>query len=256
MLNKGKIFLTVLVIAFFLSAAASAAAVTVDFHGKAAVGVLSSSNSFLLGGKDDDRTTFGAGKFRFRSEIGTDDGRAKMVYGFETGSNNFGDEWKYSGDSQDFENRFAYVQLNLPGLNDRVQGRAGLQKTGINNWVWTETAPGVTLHGKGRFKWSAGWFRGLEQGWDQDDDVRNATDLYTIKGSFKPRENLTVGAFGVYATDFGAKSDVKEDGDTVLKAYESGADQYWAGLTGELDGPVFAEADLIYQGGDAGNDGM
>ena len=252
MLKRRKSFLVLVMIAAYLFAVGSAAAVTVDFHGKGMIGVFGSSNSYLLGGKDDDSTTYGTGKFRFRAEIGTDDGRAKMVYGFETGNNHFGGEdWGYSGDSEDFENRFAYIQLKLPGFNDQILGRGGLQKTGVNPWLWTETAAGLTLHGNGRVKWSTGWFRGLEENWGEDDDVNNDTDLYMVKGNFKPKDNLAVGGFGVYATDFGAKSDVGG----YWEAYESGADQYWIGLTGKLDGPVFADADLIYQGGDGGNNG-
>ncbi|MFO7861242.1 MAG: hypothetical protein R6U41_08475, partial [Desulfosalsimonas sp.] len=200
MKNSGKRILTVLAAGlFFLCTAVPAAAITVDFHGKAWTGVMSGSDGFLLGDGSNDSTTFAAGKFRFRSEVGTDDGRAKMVYGFETGANNFGSAdddrggWKYSGDSVDFENRFAYIQLNLPGMNDQVMGRAGLQKSGVNHWLWTETAAGVTLHGTGMLNWSAGWFRGLEEGFGEDEAAE--TDFYMVKGDFKPGENITVGGF-------------------------------------------------------------
>jgi hypothetical protein len=252
MSTDGKLFMIMLLTVTFLFVASSTYAVVVDFHGKGMIGLLGASNSYLLGGADDDSTTYGTGKFRFRAEVGTDDGRAKMVYGFETGSNRFGgEEWGYSGDSKDFENRFGYVQLSLPGLNDQVLGRGGLQKTGVNQWLWTETAAGITLHGKGMVQWSAGWFRGLEENWGEGNDINNNTDLYTITGNFKPQENLSVGGFGVYASDFGAKSD--EPG--FWNAYESGADSYWVGLTGKLDGHMFANTDLIYQGGDGGPNG-
>ncbi|MBA2880986.1 hypothetical protein HNR65_001312 [Desulfosalsimonas propionicica] len=238
----------------FLCTALPAAAFTVDFHGKACTGVMSASDAYLLGGKDtNDSTTIGVGKFRFRAEVGTDDGRAKMVYGFETGANNFGDSdsWKYSGDSVDFENRFAYIQLNVPGMNDQVMGRAGLQKTGVNHWVWTETAAGVTLHGKGGVNWSAGWFRGLEEGFGEDDAAE--TDFYMIKGDFKPGENITIGGFALYGDDFERKNTLTdEDGDPRQPALREGSEQYWMGLTGNIDGPIFASGDLIYQGGDIG----
>lgn len=263
MKNSGKRILTVLAAGlFFLCTAVPAAAITVDFHGKAWTGVMSSSDSNLLGGGSNDSATFAAGKFRFRSEVGTDDGRAKMVYGFETGANNFGEAerdedgdlnntWGYSGDSTDFENRFAYIQLNVPGMNDKVMGRAGLQKSGVNRWLWTETAAGVTLHGTGGVNWAAGWFRGLEEGFGEDEAAE--TDFYMIKGDFKPGENVNVGGFALYGEDFGAKSDV--GGDLNWSAIERDADQYWVGLTGKIDGPIFASGDLIYQGGDAGTNG-
>lgn len=227
--------------------ASSASAVTVDFHGKAMAGVLSSSNSYLLGGDDSDSATIGVGKFRFRTEVGTDDEMVKMVYGFETGANNFGDTetdpagesgWGYSGDSVDFENRFAYIQTAIPGFDDTMFGRAGLQKTGVNHWLWTETAAGVTLHGKGEVNWQAGWFRGYEENWGEDGS--QDTDLYTVRADFSPASNITMGGFGVYAFDFGDEKDFARD-----------ADQYWLGATGSLDGPVFISGDLIYQGGDA-----
>src|SRR6056297_1771239 len=254
MINKAKTLFALLLLGIFIIwSAEPLSAVTVDFHGKALIGVLSSSNSYLMGGEDDDSTIFGAGKFRLRAEVGSDDGRAKMVYGFETGANNFGGEdWGYSGDSEDFENRFAYIQLNLPGCKDKILGRGGLQKTRVNQWLWTETAAGITLHGKGGVNWSAGWFRGLEEEWGKDDDANDETDLYVIKAGFKPTDNITVSGFGVYADGFGAKSDVDALG---WQAIEEGADQYWCGLTGKIDGPLFATADLIYQGGDGGIDG-
>lgn len=243
MKHTGKAILTVLAAGmFFLCTAVTAAAVTVDFHGKGSAGVLTSSSAYILGGESNDSTTFGAGKFRFRAEVGTDDGRAKMVYGFETGANNFGgSDWNYSGDSVDFENRFAYVQAVMPGM-DQITARGGLQKSGVNHWLWTETAAGLTLHGKGGINWSAGWFRGLEEGWGQDDAIE--TDLYILKADFRPGSDISVGGFGVYAMDFGDKRNIQED-----------ADQYWLGLTGKMDGPVFAAFDLIYQGGDAGLNG-
>ncbi len=232
-----------------------AAAVTVDFHGKALMGGLGASDARVLGGDDTDSAFVGAGKMRFRAEVGTDDGRAKMVYGFETGANNFGgSEWDYSGDSTDFENRFAYIQSTLPGMSDNIYARAGLQKTGVNQWLWTETAAGLTLHGKGNVNWAAGWFRGSEDGFDDDNpDNIEDSDLFVVKGDFSPASGVALGGFGVYAMDFGGRRDADTDGDgTDDPAIEQGADQYWLGLTGALDGAVFASGDLIYQGGDAG----
>ncbi len=239
---------------FTAAAAASAAAVTVDFHGRACTGVFNTSNAKMLGRAaeevETDNATIGVGKFRLRAEITTDDGLAKMVYGFETGANNFGDQWGYSGDSVDFENRLAYIESAVPGINRNIYGRIGLQKTGINQWLWTETAAGITFHGRGGVNWMAGWFRGIEQDdlWEEDaDDDKEPTldaDLFTAKADFRPSSGVKLGGFGVYAQNFGDKKLVYRD-----------ADQYWLGITGELEGPVFASADLIYQGGDSGPDG-
>ncbi|MFO7838250.1 MAG: hypothetical protein R6X08_01970 [Desulfosalsimonadaceae bacterium] len=235
------------------ASAGSAAAVTVDFHGKALTAFFSTSNARQLGraaeGVETDSANMGVGKFRLRTEVGTEDGLAKMVYGFETGANNFGDQWGYSGDSVDFENRFAYIQSVIPGVSHNIYGRAGLQKTGVNHWLWTETAPGLTLHGKGEVNWMTGWFRGIEQDdlWEDEDlnypeDPIDDADLFVVKADFRPASDLRLGGFGVYARNFGSKKLVYRD-----------ADQFWLGLTGALEGPVFASWDLIYQGGDAGD---
>ena len=247
-LLTGGIFACVLTIGL----AASAAAVTVDFHGKALTGMINTSNAKMLdrakADVDADSATIGVGKFRLRAEVGTDDGLAKMVYGFETGATDFGSgDWDYSGDSQDFENRFAYIQSALPGVSEAIYGRAGLQKTGINQWVWTETAAGVTLHGEGKVNWQTGWFRGLEDDTDEYDyisDANDDTDIFVAKADFRPITDVKVGGFGIYALDFQEKGAVQQD-----------ADQFWLGLTGEVGGPVFASGDLIYQGGDTGVDG-
>lgn len=216
-----------------------AVSATVDFHGKGLLGLINTSNARVLtrGNGDPDSSTIGVGKFRLRAEVATDDGQAKLVYGFETGGNNFGGAWDYSGDSQDFENRFAYIQSTIPGLDNDIIARGGLQKTGINHWLWTETAAGFTLHDQGGVDWIAGWFRGIEN--DIADD-KDDTDLFVAKAGFKPSADLEIGGFGVYAMDFGGKGSVEPD-----------ADQYWLGLTAELNGPIFASGDVIYQGGDA-----
>jgi len=247
-LLAGGFFAGILIIGL----AASVGAVTVDFHGKALTGVINTSNAKVLDRAktvvDPDSATIGVGKFRLRTEVGTDDGRAKMVYGFETGATDFGSgDWDYSGDSQDFENRFAYIQSALPGMSEAVYGRAGLQKTGVNKWVWTETAAGITLHGEGRVNWQTGWFRGLEDDSGDNEylsDANDDTDLFVAKADFRPITDVKVGGFGIYALDFQEKGAVQKD-----------ADQFWVGLTGEVGGPVFAAGDLIYQGGDSGVDG-
>jgi len=243
---KKNIVVCLLAFLFAAAATSTTAAATVEFHGKALTGMINTSNAKVLdrgkAGIDPDSATIGVGKFRLRSEVGTDDGLAKLVYGFETGANNFGDQWGYSGDSQDFENRFAYIQSAVPGLSGKLMGRAGLQKTGINHWVWTETAAGITLHGKGPVNWQTGWYRGIE---DDIADANDDTDLFVLKADFWPASHLKVGGFGVYALDFGGKGSVAKD-----------ADQFWAGITSEVTGPVFTSGDLIYQGGDAGVGGI
>lgn len=223
----------------------TASAAEVGFYGKALMGMINTSNAKLLErgrpGTAPESATVASGKVRLRIDVGTDDGLSELVYGFETGANNFGDEWDYSGDSQDFENRFAYIQSAIPAMGDGVYGRAGLQKTRINHWVWTETAAGLTLHGEGHVNWQSGWYRGVE---DDIADDNDDTDLFLAKVDLSPNSNFRFGGFGIYALDFGGKEEAVSE-----------ADHYWMGLTAEVGGPVFAAGDLIYLGGEAGPGG-
>ncbi|MEA3469485.1 MAG: hypothetical protein U9R57_14855 [Thermodesulfobacteriota bacterium] len=194
---------------------------------------------------------FGLTKARLRFEGKTDDGRAKFVYGLEVGTVNWGDKDKgfgLSGDGINQETRFAYAQIQIPGLDQNQYLRAGLQPTKINHWLWTETAAGLTYHGKaGDAKWMAGWYRGDEDRAGNSSD----NDYYILKGSTKITSAFKMGLFGVYADvgnehtygitdiDFTAGTEDQYDDNT-----------YYLGLTGELNGPIFGSFDLIYQGGD------
>jgi hypothetical protein len=227
----------------------SAMAVSVEYHGSAALGVMAVSNARVLNRgnliaapSQPEEAVLGSGKFRLRTEITSDDKKSKFVYGAETGANDFGRDWDFSGDSIDFENRFAYVQSAVPGLHEKTFIRGGLQATGINKWLWTETAGGITLHGENNKKWMAGWYRGVEADLSVDNDD---SDLFVGKIDFEPYKNWKFNCFGVYAFDFLRTNVAQAD-----------SDQYWLGVNGNLSrdkGKFFATADLIYQGGDMSN---
>ena len=190
---------------------------------------------------ENDESIFGLTKARLRFEGTTDDGLAKIVYGLEVGTYNWGDtkntKFGLSGDGVNQETRFAYAEVTLPGVGGKI--RAGLQPTKINTWVWTETAPGLTYHHKyNDLKTMAGWYRG------EDDKITNGgdNDYLVLKFDNKLTGNASLGLFGIYAD-----LDVTQtsDGDT----YDS--DTYYIGLTGKFNqDALFSNFDLIYQGGD------
>lgn len=202
---------------------------------------------------NDISTTFGLSKARLRFEGKTDDGRAKLVYGLEFGAINWGDQEKglgLSGDGINQETRFAYAEIQIPGMNENHMIRAGLQGTKINHWLWTETAAGLTYHGKSRgSKWMAGWYRGDEDRAGNSSD----NDYFVLKADHKFSDSLTLGFFGVYA-------DAGDEQTTALEDYVAWTtgpsvtyddDTYYIGFTGQAkSGPIFGSFDFIYQGGD------
>jgi len=201
-----------------------------------------------------DSIDFGLTKARLRFEGKTDDGKAKLVYGLEVGTINWGNtdstkKFGLSGDGVNQETRFAYAQIQIPGLDENHILRAGLQPTKINHWVWTETAAGLTYHGKkGDCKWMAGWYRG-DDDWDAN---ASDDDYFVLKGESKITSDVSLGLFGVYV-DAGDK-EITALTDAPVWTTVAGPDYddetYYIGLTGKLNGPVFGNFDLIYQGGD------
>lgn len=190
-----------------------------------------------------DPAIMGLTKARLRFEGKTDDGLAKIVYGLEIGTYNWGGPlFGLSGDSITQETRFAYLEVALPVAGGKV--RAGLQPTKINEWVWSETAPGLTYHcNAGDWKTMTGWYRG-------NDDIRiingGNDDYFIIKADNKLTANTIMGFFGIYANldeNHTSFDDILDD------IYDS--DTYYIGLTGKFNQDAFfSDFDFIYQGGD------
>ena len=199
---------------------------------------MSSSMYNVLG--ENDSTIFGLTKARLRFEGKTDDGLAKMVYGLEVGTYDWGDtknKFGLSGDGVTQETRFAYAEVAVPGIGGKL--RAGLQPTKINDWVWSETAAGLTYHYQlDSLKTMAGWYRG-----DNDNSTGTGDDDYVVlKMDNKFSDTYTMGLFGVYAN--------LKDNETAAKdIYDSNV--YWMGVNGKCGrDAVFASFDAIYQGGE------
>lgn len=194
---------------------------------------------------ENDDALFGLTKARLRFEGTTDDGLAKIVYGLEVGTINWGDtsadkKFGLSGDGVNQETRFAYAEVVMPGIGGKV--RAGLQPTKINHWVWTETAAGLTYHRSfSGLKTMAGWYRG-EDNEEITSNVSRDSDYFVIKADNKFTKSTTLGFFGIYAN---LDEDDTSDGDEYDTEY------YYLGLTGKYNkGALFSNFDFIYQGGD------
>jgi len=190
---------------------------------------------------ENEESVFGLTKARLRFEGTTDDGLAKIVYGLEVGTYNWGDskntKFGLSGDGINQETRFAYAEVTMPVVGGKI--RAGLQPTKINSWVWSETAPGLTYHLKaGDWKTMAGWYRG------EDDKITNGgdNDYLVIKIDNKLTANTTLGFFSIYA-------DLDMTDTSIGDAYDS--DTYYMGLTGKFNKDAFfSNFDIIHQFGD------
>ena len=190
---------------------------------------------------DNDNASFGLTKARLRFEGTTDDGLAKVVYGLEVGTYNWGDKDKkfgLSGDGVNQETRFAYAEVVMPVIGGKV--RAGLQPTKINQWVWTETAPGLTYHSTfGSWKTMAGWYRGEDE---TTGDIKGDNDYFVIKAENKLTQNTTLGFFGIY-------TDLDKIETSLGDEYDG--EYYYLGLTGKgKKGRLFGNFDAIYQGGE------
>lgn len=187
---------------------------------------------------------FGLTKARLRFEGTTDDGLAKIVYGLEVGTVNWGDtnadkKFGLSGDGVNQETRFAYAEVVMPVIGGKI--RAGLQPTKINHWVWTETAAGLTYHSDfAGWKTMAGWYRGEDQ--ETTSNIEGDNDYFVIKADKKLTPNTTLGFFGIY-------TDLDTDETTLGDKYDG--EYYYLGLTGKYSkGKLFGDFDFIYQGGD------
>ncbi len=210
---------------------------TTDVFSSTALG--KTSNYWKTALDEGDTTQYAKTKVRLRFEGTTDDGRAKIVYGFEGGGYYWGDNnFDLSGDSTTTETRFAYAQLSA--LNGKFT--AGLQKTGLNQWVWTETASGLKYQTDiNDWKFTAAWFRGYDAfGRTNKVSTNNNDDFFFLKADGKVNENLKLGFFGLY-------DNLKQE---IKYASNYSANYYWLGITGKFKtDKIFGNFDAIYNGG-------
>jgi len=211
--------------------------------------------------------TYGELKYRFWFEAADDDGDVKGVYAIEIGGIRWGREGSgkgqggsYSGDGVNVETRWAYVDLQTPGVERKLRWRMGLQPWAINSFLWQETATGLNLYGTPTdlIDFQAAWIRSVDK-LAQDEDERNLENVDNFLGrvNFNVNPDLKIGVFGLYSmgdndpdsqTDFASVNPrnylyKQFASDTKSNWYNIGIDGTWA------LGKFFVNWDLIYQGG-------
>ncbi|HID98078.1 MAG TPA: hypothetical protein EYP57_07820 [Thermodesulfobacteriaceae bacterium] len=201
---------------------------------------------------DIDRTSaqWGITKARLRFDLGTDDELAKVVYSFEVGGINWGDSNKgfgLSGDGVNVETCFAYLQFQMPFMNNmfgkKHMVRAGLQPNKVNQWLWKETATGFSYYGKSdSLKWQASWLRSENPGTKFNMfDSANKDDYLLAKVNWDMMPEFSVGGFVVYGA-------LGEEPTSHGDMYNDTT--YYIGVTPKIQvGAFFGNLDFIYQGG-------
>ena len=102
---------------------------------------LVSDSQGTIGEKDVD-ATYAELKYRFWFEAADDDGDVKGVYAIEIGGVRWGREGtgrsqggSYSGDGANVETRWAYFDMQTPGVERNLRWRMGLQPWKINSFL-------------------------------------------------------------------------------------------------------------------------
>jgi hypothetical protein len=212
--------------------------------------------------KDTLEEAWGELKYRFTAEASTADDSVKGVYGVELGAIRFGDATRgggYSGDGNNYETRFAYVDFGLPTAQ-KNRLTIGLQPFLVNKYLWNETATGVQLKGEGGpVKYTLAWMRGNEVFTSRtDQEVYADGDAYLLRGDFVPMADTKLGVFGLYqhrnteTTATGAGAAAANSASYLLKRFGANVDYdiFNVGADAGLKfGDIFVNADVIYQGG-------
>ena len=260
-----------LAIVLLAGSAAPALAVVFEFHGDLNNRFLLYTNrqdwlrSESLGIIEDETVEayYGELKYRFWFEAADDNGNVKGVYAIEIGGTRFGEgsDGDFSGDGTNVETRWAYLDLQTPGVDRKMRWRMGLQPWKINEFFWQETATGLTVYGDAGeiVDYQVAWIRPVDelptdaQGIGIDDDLEDLDILYG-RLNIEPSPSLKIGLFGTYFTS-DRDGDISEIGprDWLVKQIDDEATfDFWTiGLDGGAKfAPFFLNWDLKYQGGD------
>lgn len=253
-----------------------AQAVKFDFHGDLDHRFELYSNQrdwFTAGGsgavgllrEDGEDENFGEFKYRFWTEVATDDDAVKGVIAFEIGGVRFGEGTggDFSGDGTNVETRWAYVDFGLPAATEQ-RLTIGLQPHSVNEHIWQETATGVALTGPlalafPEATYNFAWMRGDEAEAGLDDDGFSGADNLSVELNVQPMVGLDTGVFVLYQ-----RNDQTSEGlgtvDATTYEIKSIADNsrydVWSfGTDGGYSlptgfGDAFFNWNLIYQTGD------
>ena len=237
------------------------------------------NDKFKKGGvtdaKDNVDDSWGEVKYRLWTEMASDNKNVKGVYAIEIGGLEFGKDGSvgrskggtYSGDGINVETRWAYLDMQVPGVSDKMRLKTGLQPFNLNKYFWKETVMGVNLDGQaGNVDYYVGWERPYRVDAGAKGSDVGDVDAFVGKVSFSPMAKSKVGFFASY---IGNDSAVLHDDVTGARTYnkldatkweikkfkdEFDLDIYTMGLTGKFNiNNLFFNGDFIYQGGSIDN---
>jgi hypothetical protein len=221
--------------------------------------------------KDGVDEAWGEIKYRLWVEAATNDGKVKGVYGIELGALRFGNGagiggstrtggGNFSGDGINIETRWAYTDIQIPGVDRKARFTLGLAPFKVNSFVWEETVMGVQFKVEaGGMNWTFADVRGTESfNNDTKDNLFEDLDAYLARVDMKPVKNVNLGLFALYQR--------RDPGSDDIRAFNTATDYqvkllpavdlslYTLGIDGSLITPtgfgnVFLNWDLIYQGG-------
>jgi len=211
--------------------------------------------------------SWGEVKYRLWTEMASDNKNVKGVYAIEIGGLEFGQSGSvgkskgglYSGDGVNIETRWAYLDMQVPGVADKMRLKTGLQPFNLNKYFWKETIMGVNLDGQvGNVGYYVGWERPYRVDAGSAGPDVGDVDAFVGKVSFSPMAKSKVGFFASYIHNDAeanahnkieaTKWEIKKLNDTV----DLGV--YTMGLTGKFNiNNLFFDGDFIYQGGSIDN---
>lgn len=204
---------------------------------------------------------YGELKYRFWFEAADDESRVKGVYAVEIGGIRFGEgaDGDFSGDGIDVETRWAYLDFQTPGVEQKMRWSMGLMGWNVNSFFWQETATGLKLYGKAgqMTDYELAWIRPLDKLATSDaNDKLDDLDILYGRLNLKPVDKLKVGLFGLYFHSHEETPAAAGPRDWLLKNIDDVASfNIWTlGLDGSWGlGNLFFNWDLIYQGGKINN---
>jgi hypothetical protein len=203
---------------------------------------------------------YGELKYRFWFEASSNDGNTKGVYAIEVGGIRFGESTQggsFSGDGVFVENRWAYLDWQVPGVETKARFKMGLQPFKVNKYLWQETITGVdfTAAAGNPFGVQLSWMRGKDEVARTPTDNMRDQDNLLARLNLTPGDNIKLGIFGLWQ---GGSPDSTEPSGTITpRLYEVKrfADDVDLGIyTIGVDGGAtfdnfFINWDLMFQSG-------
>ncbi len=188
-------------------------------------------------------------KYRMWFTVSDDAKKVIGVWAMEVGSLWYGEKdrgGKYSGDGNNYETRWLYLDFQNPFVSFKNRFRMGLQSVGFNYWVWSETAMGVKMYGDiGPVGYALAWFRPRENSRKDFGNKENEGkhDAFWAKFSYK-YAGFNFNLFGLYLRADSVGSSLTSDGN-----YDD--ERYYIGLEVKgKRGPLGAWVNVIYLGGE------